>query len=333
MQILHYKPIKRWLKEKQKTHHFRHVPRFTPISSSPWATGPPASLLNMASWTWSRPRKPPGPRAHELPIFKQKPQVGFLLLQKEGLKIAYENVQMFKCALKKHWRLIEATQNPSCIFFSRRMIRHIAKKRGASQTSDHSETSSCSGDEFPETGSDFSAHLVIHKTTDPKPKTWILENDMFHPYTTPPKKKLALKKACCGKVFSLQDDLFQESWRSPADKQVQHMNQKNVSNVILVGKSKTTFQYISNFQAVCEFINTPLKNPSQFSSSWPQQRVLQKKKMVWNSTCPPFQAIYSHHILFVFSGRNNWKTAVFSLISHPHPQPNWEGSPPKLLES
>lgn len=84
---------------------------------------------------------PPGPRGHRPLCLTWHPELGrvhenlratspmnfpficrsrsyFLLLQKEGLKIAYENVQMFKCSLKKHWRLIEATQNPSCIFFS-----------------------------------------------------------------------------------------------------------------------------------------------------------------------------------------------------------------------
>jgi len=76
------------------------------------------------------------------------------------------------------------------------------------------------------------------------------------------------------------------------------MNQKNVSNVILVGKSKTTFQYISNFQAVCEFINTPLKNPSQFSSSWPQQRVLQKKKWSENQLAPLFKQFTAIFCLF-----------------------------------
>jgi len=101
------------------------------------------------------------------------------------------------------------------------MIRHIAKKRGASQTSDHSETSSCSGDEFPETGSDFSAHLVIHKTTDPKPKTWILENDMFHPYTTPPPNSLHLKRHAVGKSFPC---------RTICSKKAEEVQQTNKSN-------------------------------------------------------------------------------------------------------
>lgn len=103
-------------KEKQKTHLFRHVPRFTPISSSPRATGPPASLLNMASWTWSRPRKPPGPRAHELPIFKQKPQVGFCCFKGrfEDSLWKCSNVQMF---FKKTLKINLSHTQPKLYFF------------------------------------------------------------------------------------------------------------------------------------------------------------------------------------------------------------------------
>ena len=193
---------------------------------------------------------------------------------------------MFKCSLKKHWRLIKPHKT-QVVFF------------------------------FPGEWSDTSPRNVEHP------------------------KLLTIARRVPAQVMSFwkPEVIFLIIWSAD---EVQHTNKSNTwtkktfQTPSWLPKTKQHFNtYISNFQAVCEFINTPLKNPSQFSSSWPHQRVFQKTKQEWSQTqlAHPFQALYSHHILFVFSGRKNWKTAVFSLISHPHPQPNWEGSPPKLLES
>ena len=99
------------------------------------------------------------------------------------------------------------------------------------------------------------------------------------------------------------------------------MNQKNVSNVILVAKNKTTFQYISNFQAVCEFINTPLKNPSQFSSSWPHQRVFQKKKRSETQLAPLFKQFTATIFCLFFPEETTEKRLflVWFLILIPNP--------------
>ena len=205
------------IKRKTKNSPFSPCATLHPTSSSPPGhSGRPLCL------TWH----PELGRVHEI-LGKEPMNFPFLnrsrrwdfVASKGRFEDNYENVQMFKCSNAKTLKITPHTTQV-VFFFSRRMIRHIAKKRGASQTSDHSETSSCSGDEFLKTRSDFSDHLVIHKTTDPKPKTWILENDTFHPYTTPP-NSLHLKRHAVGKSFPC---------RTICSKKAEEVQQTNKSN-------------------------------------------------------------------------------------------------------